>query len=459
MAVHTLGCKVNQYDSEALAGLFRRSGYRVVDFSAPADVYIINTCTVTSESDRKSRQLIRRARRRNPEAVVVVAGCYSQVAPGEVAAIPGVDVVVGNADRARLVELVEAARAARAETGAMPLVAVDNIFRVRDFEELPIAGFTGRTRAVVKIQEGCNEMCTYCIIPFARGRPRSRRPEEVRAEVERLAAAGFREVVLTGIHLGAYGRDLPDRPALADALRAVHEVAGIARIRLSSLEPMDVGADLLDAIAGLPRVCPHLHLPLQSGSDAVLRRMRRRYTVDDFRTLVRAARARIPDLVVTTDVIAGFPGETEEDHAATLSFLKEIGFSRLHVFPYSPREGTPAASYPDQVPPAVRERRAREVAALGERLALEYHRRLVGHVVEVLVEAEASASGGVSPETARGEDFLLLEGYTPQYVRVRFPGGEELRNGLVRVRVTAAGSAGVLGYLKRGDSTLNHEQR
>lgn len=437
VAFHTLGCKVNQYDTEALAALFRGSGYEVVDFGAPADVYVINTCTVTAEGGRKSRQLVRRARRRNPDAVVVVAGCLPQVAADEAAAIPGVDVVVGQTERARMVDLVEAARAARggAEGAARrpaPLVAVGNVFRAREFEELPIAGFAGRTRAVLKVQEGCNEMCTYCIVPFARGRPRSRRPEEAKAEAARLAAAGYRELVLAGIHLGAYGRDLPERPTLAALLRAVHEVEGIARIRLSSLEPMDVGEDLLEAMAALPRVCPHLHLPLQSGSDAVLRRMGRRYTTAGFRDLVRAARARIPGLAVTTDLIAGFPGETEEDHAATLAFVAEIGFSRLHVFPFSPRAGTPAASYPGQVPRAERERRARELAALGERLALESHRALVGQVVEVLVEGEVP-----------GE--RLMRGYTPQYVRVSFPGAQELRNRIVLVRITAAGPDGVSG--------------
>ncbi len=431
VALHTLGCKVNQYDGEALLDLFRRRGYRVVGFDEPADVYVINTCTVTHEGDRKSRQLIRRARRRNPDAVVVVAGCYAQVAAREVARIPGVDVVLGNADRQRVVDLVEEAR------GGGPLLAVGDVFRARGFEELSVAGLTGRTRAVVKVQEGCAEFCSYCIVPYARGRPRSRRPEEARAEVERLAAAGYREVVLAGTHLGAYGCDLePDaagrRPGLADLLRALHGVEGIARLRLSSLEPMDADEALLRALAELPKVCPHLHLPLQSGSDRVLARMRRRYTTDRFRRLVARARELIPDLAVTTDVMAGFPGETEEDHRATLAFLEEMGFSRLHVFPYSPRAGTPAARLPDQVPAAVKERRVRELLALGRELALAAHRRLVGRTVEVLAEEEVAGDG-------------RLQGYTPDYVRARFPGGGELRNRVVPVRVRAADAEGVEG--------------
>lgn len=442
VAVQTLGCKVNQYDSEALLTLFRERGYRPVDFDRAADVYIINTCSVTHEGDRKSRQLVRRARRANPDAVVVVAGCYPQTAPGEVAGIPGVDVVLGNRDRQRVVDLVEAARRERPGT---PLGSVENIFRLREFEELPITAFTGRTRAVVKIQEGCVEFCTYCIIPYARGRPRSRRPEHVRAEVERLAAAGYREVVLAGIHLGAYGRDLPpgpgaggtgSRPGLAGVLRLIHDVEGIVRIRLSSLEPMDTGDALLETMAALPKVCPHLHLPVQSGSDRVLTRMRRRYTSAEFRRLAERARALLPDLGLTTDVMAGFPGETEEDHRATLELLEEIGFARLHVFPFSPRAGTPAARFPDPVPAAVRERRVAELIALGERLSLAFHRRLVGREVEVLVEGEAGGDGRV-------------EGYTPNYVRVRLPGGAERRNRLVRVRVLSADAEGVEGESPR----------
>lgn len=453
IAVHTLGCKVNQYDSEALLTLFRERGYRPVDFDRAADVYVINTCSVTREGDRKSRQLVRRARRANPDAVVVVAGCYPQTAPGEAAGIPGVDVILGNRDRRRVVDLVEAVR--RARPGA-PLGSVENVFRLREFEELPIAAFTGRTRAVVKIQEGCAEFCAYCIIPYARGRPRSRRPEHVRAEVERLAAAGYREVVLAGIHLGAYGRDLApepggggiggagDRPGLAGVLRLIHDVEGIVRIRLSSLEPMDTGDALLETMAALPKVCPHLHLPVQSGADRVLARMRRRYTSAEFRRLAARARALLPDLGLTTDVMAGFPGETEEDHRATLELLEEIGFARLHVFPFSPRAGTPAARFPDPVPAAVRERRVAELIALGERLSLAFHRRLVGREVEVLVEEEAGGDG-------------RLEGYTPNYVRVRFPGGAELRNRLVRVRVTSADAEGVEGTACRGTSAMGEE--
>lgn len=452
VAFHTFGCKVNQYDTESLATLFRRRGYLVVGFEEPADVYVINTCTVTDESDRKARRLIRRVRRRNPEAVVVVAGCYPQTAPGEVAGISGVDVVMGNRDRARVVDLVEASRREGADRGgAGPAhIAVDNIFRETAFEELGIEGFQGRTRASLKVQEGCNEFCTYCIIPYARGRPRSRRPGDVRAEVERLVRAGFREVVVTGIHLGAYGRDLPDRPTLAALLEAIHGVTGLLRIRVSSLEPMDVGEDLLDAMAALPKVCPHLHLPLQSGSERVLARMRRRYTAQGFRELVDLARRKIPGVAVSTDLIAGFPGETEDDHAATLAFIREIGFSRLHVFPFSPRKGTPAAADPEQAPRAVREMRARELAAAGERLAAGFNRRFLGREVEVLVEEDLGDG--------------VFAGYSREYVRVRLqagdgdfgpvPAGTDPRNALAMVLVEDAGAEGLRG---RPVGSLRHD--
>ncbi len=452
VAIHTLGCRVNQYDSEAMLALFRRAGHRVVGCGEEADVYVVNTCTVTGESNRKCRQLIRRLRREHPAAVLVVAGCYAQTAPGEVAGLPGVDVVVGTADRASVVELAEAARRCR---GGAPRVRVGDVFRAREMEAPVVAAAgagggvagatggegaapgTGRARALLKVQEGCNEMCSYCIVPFARGRPRSRPVAEVALEAELLAREGFREVVVTGTHLGSYGRDLPGRPTLAVLLRALNEVEGLARIRLSSVEPMDVDEGLLAAIGELPRVCPFLHLPLQSGSDRVLARMRRRYAVADFRRVVERARELIPGLAVGTDLIAGFPGEEEADHRETVALVRDLGLARLHVFPYSPRPGTPAAGAADQVPPGERRRRARELIALGRELALAHHRRLMGRTVEVLVEE-------VGPEAAAG--------HTPDFVRVeaRLPalgGGAVRRNDLVPVRVTGASPRGVVGRL------------
>jgi threonylcarbamoyladenosine tRNA methylthiotransferase MtaB len=430
VAITTLGCKVNQYDSEAMLALFRRAGYDIVDFQDPADVYIINTCTVTGRGAAKSRQFIRNAIRRSPLSVVVVAGCYTQTDPDEVAGIPGVSLMIGNQDRDRVVELCEQAMGA-----PEPIRAVNNIWQAREFEELPIDSFLGHTRAVVKIQEGCNIFCTFCIIPYARGKPRSRQPESVMAEVRRLAGLGYREVVLTGIHLGSYGKDFKGASNLAQLVAELTRVAGIDRIRLSSLEPGHVSPALMDLLEHNPKVCRHLHLSLQSGSQAVLERMKRAYTAPEFREVVRELRRRIPDLGLTTDVIVGFPGETEAEHQESMAFLREMGFSRLHVFPFSPRKGTPAATMVDQVPKAVKEQRAHDMIALGRELALAFARRFAGRTLEVLAEQEADVEVG------------WLEGYTDNYIRVRLPGGDELKTCLIPVQITAVDEEVCLGEM------------
>lgn len=419
VAFATLGCKVNQYDSEAMMTLFRQAGYQIVNFHEPADVYIINTCTVTGRGAAKSRQLIHNAVRRSPLAVVAVAGCYTQTAPDDVAGIPGVSLIIGNQDRHRVVELCEQAAAA-----PEPIRAVNNIWQAREFEEMPVDSFLGHTRAVVKIQEGCNIFCTYCIIPSARGKPRSRQPESVVQEVERLAQEGYREVVMTGIHLGSYGRDYKNAFTLAQVVERLTEIPGIDRIRLSSLEPRHVSAHLLELLEHNPKVCRHLHLSLQSGSQSVLERMKRAYSASEFREVVQELRRRIPDLGLTTDVITGFPGETEAEHQESMAFIREMGFSRLHVFPFSPRTGTPAATMPDQVTKAVKERRTHEMIALGRELALDFARLHQGQTLHVLTENETDAGEG------------WLEGYTDNYIRVRFPGGDDLKNCLIPVRIT-----------------------
>lgn len=430
VAFATLGCKVNQYDSEAMMLLFRRAGYQIVHFQETADIYVINTCTVTGRGAAKSRQLIRNAVRRAPLSVVAVAGCYTQTDPDEVAAIPGVSLVIGNRDRERVVELCE-----QAAHSPEPIRAVNNIWQAREFEDLPVETFLGHTRAVVKIQEGCNIFCTYCIIPFARGKPRSRRPESVLEEVRHLAAEGFREVVLTGIHLGSYGKDDQRIGSLAQLVERLSEINGIDRIRLSSLEPRHVSPHLAELLQHNPKVCRHLHLSLQSGAEAVLGRMKRAYTAREYRERVVDLRRRIPDLGLTTDVIVGFPGETEEEHQESMAFIREMGFHRLHVFPFSPRKGTPAATMPDQVTRAVKERRTHEMIALGRSLALDFARRHEGQILDVLAEEETELEPG------------WLEGYTDNYLRVRFPGGDELKNCLVPVRITVPEEEACLGEM------------
>lgn len=421
VAFYTLGCKVNTYDTEGVATLFRRHGYRVVDFDEVADVYVINTCSVTNMAARKSRQVIHQAVKRNPRAIVVVMGCYAQYAPDEVGAIPGVDIVVGTHRRAEIVDFVAEVRRTQ-----RPIRAVEErIFRVREFEELPAFTFEGRTRAIVKVQDGCNEFCTFCQIPWARGRSRSRRLSRVKEQVEQLAAAGFREVVVTGVHLGIYGVDLDEEPSvdLVRLLHEIHDTPGLQRIRLSSVNPSEVTAELIEAVASLPKVCPHLHIPAQSGDDDVLLLMRRRNTVREFLDVVERLRARIPDVAITTDVIVGFPGETPERFENTVRFCEEVGFSKIHVFPYSKRKGTLAERLPGHVPPEERDARVKRLLAVSEAGAAAYHRRLVGRTAHVLVE-EADAAEG--------------EGLTEHYVRARIAGAGLEPGTLVPVRITAS---------------------
>ncbi|MCR4427273.1 MAG: tRNA (N(6)-L-threonylcarbamoyladenosine(37)-C(2))-methylthiotransferase MtaB [Firmicutes bacterium] len=417
VALATLGCKVNQYDSEALAALFRRAGFEVVPFEESADVYVVNTCTVTQTGDKKSRQMLRRAVTRNPDAVVVATGCYAQSAPRELQAIPGVRVVTGTTPRRGVVDAV-----LRALEQHGQVVETIDARACREYEELQVEGSAERARAFVKIEDGCDSFCSYCRVPYVRGPVRSRDPDNVRDEVSRLAQAGFREVVLTGIHLGFYGRDFGGRPDLADIVVLVAGIPGIARVRLSSIDPTDVTDRLLDVMAESAKVCAHLHVPLQSGSDRVLSLMNRRYTVSEYEEVVRSARERIPDLGLTTDVIVGFPGEDEEAFSSTFSAVERIRFSRLHVFQFSRRRGTAAWDMPGQVPRAEKERRSSALIKLGRRLALEFHQSMVGRAVDILVE---QAEGG------------SYEGLTSNYVRAVVRGTSRPGD-LVKVRVTEA---------------------
>jgi len=418
VAVSTLGCKVNQYESAALAALFRERGYQVVEFGDTADVYVINTCTVTHLSDRKSRQLIRRAAGANPEALIAVTGCYAQTSPGEVLEIPGVDLVIGTRNRAKLVDLVE-----KAVKGREPVNAVCNYEKDDEFEEIPSHPVGGRTRAFLKIQDGCNNYCTYCIVPYARGPLRSRRPEKVLEAAKELVSAGFKEIVLTGIHTGSYGNDLEGNVTLAGLLSRLAVIPGLSRLRLSSIEPNDITFELVETLSGSPVFCRHLHVPLQSGDDQVLQRMGRRYTIWEYSRLVDILRENIPGLGLTTDVMVGFPGEADEHFNNTYQFIKKISFSRLHVFKYSPRRGTPAYSFPDQVEPSLKEERSRKLIKLGDRLAAGFAASLLGKNLEVLVERQLPEGNG------------LYEGLTDNYVRAIFSGREGLRGETVMIKV------------------------
>ncbi len=401
VAFVTLGCKVNQFETEVVEGLFQERGYTIVDFSAIAEVYVINTCSVTHLGEKKSRQLIRRAVRTNPDAIVVVTGCYAQVSAQEIAAIEGVDIVIGTQERNRIVDAVEEFSDLRQQRNL-----VTDIMKADHFEDIPLLTTPDRTRAFLKIQEGCDNFCSYCIIPYARGPLRSRPLVSVRQEAEKLIRAGFKEIVLTGIHLGSYGRDLDGHTTLADAVRSILSFAGSFRLRLGSVESLEISDELVHLFQTETRLCKHLHLPLQAGDDLILEAMNRHYTTEEYRALICRIEREIPDIAISTDIIVGFPGETDTMHENALRFVDSMNFSRMHIFPYSRRQGTPAASLPPQVPETVKKRRLLAMQQLAERKSREFAARFIGKRVEVLVET-LSADGA--------------EGLTEQYLRVYIP--------------------------------------
>ncbi|BCU82432.1 tRNA (N(6)-L-threonylcarbamoyladenosine(37)-C(2))-methylthiotransferase MtaB [Polycladomyces abyssicola] len=424
VAFHTLGCKVNAYETEAIWQLFKQAGYKKVDFEQKADVYVINTCTVTNTGDKKSRQVIRRAIRRNPDAVVAVTGCYAQTSPKEIMAIPGVDIVVGTQGRDKLLEYVEQYKRER-----QPINAVKNIMKAREFEELDVPTFSERTRASLKIQEGCNNFCTFCIIPWARGLMRSRKPESVLKQARQLVEAGYKEIVLTGIHTGGYGEDL-ENYTLADLLWDLDQIDGLKRVRISSIEASQITDRVIEVLNASDKMCRHLHIPLQAGDDEVLKRMRRKYTVDEYRRKIEQVKEAMPNVAITTDVIVGFPGETDEQFENGYRLIEELEFAELHVFPYSKRTGTPAARMENQVPEEVKHERVHRLIELSNRLSLKYAKRFVGDVLEVIPERpfkEAPDSG-------------LYMGYSDNYLQVVFEGNDDLIGQVCRVKIDEAGA-------------------
>lgn len=410
-----------------MEGLFKQRGYEITPFDQVADVYVINTCSVTHLGERKSRQLIRRGIRLNPEAIVAVSGCYAQVSPEEIEAIEGVNVIVGTQDRHRIVELVEEVGHSK---GIMNIVT--NIMNADHFEDIPLFDTPGRTRAFLKIQEGCTNFCTYCIIPYARGPLRSRPLESVTREAEKLITAGFKEIVLTGIHLGAYGRDLEGQITLVDAVKAVLGAKGLIQLRLGSLESIEISDELIEIMKGDQRLCPHLHLPLQAGDDRVLRMMNRHYTLAEYRELVHNIQARIKDIGISTDIIVGFPGETLEMFENALSFVESMDFSRMHIFPYSRRSGTPAAEYKDQVPEDEKKRRVQVMQELAERKAAEFQKRFINRQLTVLFEPEHDGK---------------MEGLTGNYIRVHTNGNDTLHGKLCKVHMEKLYGDGLWGSI------------
>lgn len=400
VAFTTLGCKVNQDETAGMEMLFSQAGYDIVNFDEQADVYIVNTCTVTHLGSRKSRQMLRQAKGRNPDALVVAVGCYPQVAPEELAGIDAVDLIVGNSHKPAIVSLVEEALDCREQR-----IVVDNL---NVFPQLPVSAYKDRNRATLKIQDGCQRYCTYCIIPKARGRLRSMEPDQVLEKGRELAAAGFKEIVLTGINLTSYGRENAGGANLAAVINSLAKAVFPVRIRISSVEPTDFSEDLILAIAANDNVCKDFHIPLQSGSDSVLRRMGRKYTAAEFLALTESLKERFDRPSFSTDIITGFPGETEAEFEETLAAVKKVSFSRLHVFRYSKRQGTPAASFPDQVPPDVAARRSQALIKLGRELAEDFAAQLIGAHEELLIE---------EPSPRPGEWM----GYGQRYMRIHCP--------------------------------------
>lgn len=402
VAFHTLGCKVNQYETGAMEKLFLNRGYSIVNETDRADIYVINTCTVTNMSDKKSRQFIRRVKKQNKDSIIAVVGCYSQVSPEEIEAISFVDVIIGTTERHRIVDLCEMAKQENKKINI-----VKDIRTNKEFEKLEIDNENSKTRAYIKIQDGCNQYCSYCIIPYARGPIRSRAMEDILEEAEALSQIGFKELVLTGIHVASYGKDLKDL-SLIDVIEKISMIDGIKRIRLSSVEPNLISEDFMERVVKTKKVCDHFHLSLQSGSDAVLKRMNRKYSVEEFEEKTHIIRKHMPHAGLTTDVIVGFPGETDDEFNETLELVERIGFSKVHVFKYSPRKGTPAAESKEQLNGTIKHERSKILISLSERLSEEFNSKFIGEKLDVLFEEHTS-----------GEENLY-EGYTSNYIRARY---------------------------------------
>ena len=424
VALHNLGCKVNAYETEAMQEMLEKEGYEIVPFKEGADIYIINTCTVTNIADRKSRQMLHRARKMNPNAIVVAAGCYVQTQENEHHELDScIDIVIGNNKKQDLIQILD-----EYESKCKTEEVID-INHTNEYENLNLSRTGEHTRAYIKVQDGCNQFCSYCIIPFARGRVRSRSLEDVVQEVTTLSGNGYKEVVLTGIHLSSYGVDFEEQEArkktdLLTLILAVHEIPGIERIRLGSLEPRIITEEFAKTIAGLPKMCPHFHLSLQSGCDATLKRMNRRYTTGEYYEKCELLRKYFDHPALTTDVIVGFPGETEEEFEESKAFVDKVNFYETHIFKYSKREGTRAAVMENQVPEQIKAERSAQLIELGAKKQEAYEKEMVGKNVEILVE---------EPAQINGKEVQV--GHTKEYIKVALESDENLQNQIVKVRI------------------------
>lgn len=421
----SLGCKVNSYETEAMRGMFEQAGYTTVDFKDIADVYVVNTCTVTNIADRKSRQMLHQAKKRNQEAVIAAVGCYVQASEEELIKDTAVDLVVGNNRKSDIVTMVE-----RYFMNNRKEELVTDIDAQQEYEEFKVSSTLEKTRAFIKIQDGCNRFCSYCIIPYVRGRVRSREEQDILSEITSLAEKGYKEIVLTGIHISSYGTDRQVDKAnhkeqpLAELIIKVSRIPGIERIRVGSLEPRIITEDFVRSIAGVKQFCPHFHLSLQSGSDSVLLRMNRRYTAEEYYEKVLLLREYYSNPSFTTDVIVGFPGETEKEFEETYEFVKKIGFSHIHVFKFSKREGTKAAGMPDQLPEELKHQRSNKLIALAEQMSMEYKSKFMGRIEKILVEEEITVDG-----------TTYQTGHNERYLKLAVKSDEELTNKVITAEV------------------------
>ena len=418
VAFITLGCKVNQYETNAMTQQFIENDYEVVDHTQKADIYIVNTCTVTNMSDRKSRQMLRRVKELNKEAVVVACGCYAQVAKEELEKIKEINLVLGNNEKKDIVQYVE-----KYIKSKIPEVQTEDVMNQKEFVEFGDITFTEKTRAVIKIQDGCDRFCSYCIIPYARGRVRSRKPGHILSEIRKIAKEGIREVVITGIHIASYGKDFKEQYGLIDLLEEMNEIEGIERIRLGSIEPLLITETFVNRLEKLTKICHQFHLSLQSGCNETLKRMNRRYTTEQFKDIVALLRSKFEDVILTTDIIVGFPGESEEEFEKTYTFLKEIKFYKMHIFKYSPRKGTKAAVMPNQIDGNQKEERSRKLIELSNQNEKAYNQNYIGKQVEILFEEQKNG---------------IWQGHTKNYILVHYKTEKNMENKIMKLQCIEA---------------------
>ena len=424
VAFITLGCKVNQYETNAMTQQFIEKGYEVVDHTQKADIYIVNTCTVTNMSDRKSRQMLRRVKELNKKAIVVACGCYAQVAKEELEKIEEINLVLGNNEKKDIVEHIEKyIKSKNTEKQTIPEVQTEDVMNQKEFVEFGDITFTEKTRAVIKIQDGCDRFCSYCIIPYARGRVRSRKPEHILSEIQKIAKEGIKEVVITGIHIASYGKDFKQEYRLIDLLEEMNGIEGIERIRLGSIEPLLITEEFVSRLEKLSKICHQFHLSLQSGCDETLKRMNRRYTTEEFKDITKLLRKTFEDAILTTDIIVGFPGESEEEFEKTYAFLEEIKFYKMHVFKYSPRKGTKAAVMPNQIDGNKKEERSKRLIELSNKNEKTYNQQYIGKEVEVLFEEEKDG---------------VWQGHTKNYILAHYKTEENLENKMIKLQCQGA---------------------